>query len=237
MKVLIDADILVYRTGYASENDAEKFAIWRLENTIKTILRDCNTQDYELFLSDSNDNNFRTKLFPLYKKNRIQPKPRHYTALSNRITDYPSITVAQGMEADDAIGIEANRLGDDAIIASIDKDLLQLSGRHYNWVNGVWRTIREPEGRYRFYKQLLTGDVVDNITAKVGLSCPGVGEAKAAAYLEGCESEEDYKKSTWEVYKKYCVDHDDVELLHRINITGKLVKILTREDEDWSYNG
>jgi 5'-3' exonuclease len=233
--LLVDADILLYRTAFASENDDEKYAVWRLRNTINQILKECNTNDFELFVSDNNENNFRTQIFPLYKKNRIQPKPKHYTTLSNVIADYSVATVAYGMEADDAIGIAATRLGEDAIIASIDKDLLQLSGKHYNWVNGVWRTVGEKEGRYRFFKQLLTGDAVDNITPKVGLSCPGVGSAKAEAYLEGCESEKEYAKTIWEVYSKYCIDHDEVELEHRINITGKLVKILTTENEEWNY--
>jgi len=236
MKVLIDGDILIYRTGFASEDTSEGIAKSRLLSSVEKILTDTNSSEYEIYLSDSLEQNFRYKLFPLYKGNRVLSKPTHFQSLSDTLANTFEATIAEGMEADDAIGIEANRLGPDkCVIASIDKDLLQIPGNHYNWVNGVWRRIEAGEGEYRFYKQLLVGDPVDNIVPRVGLSCPGVGERKAENYLEGCATTEDYNKTIWETYREHCLNHDNEELYHRIETTGQLLKIRQHEDEVWKY--
>jgi len=49
------------------------------------------------------------------------------------------------------------------IICSIDKDLLQVAGEHYNFVTGNFSTISPRQGMLNFYYQMIMGDSSDNI--------------------------------------------------------------------------
>ena len=55
------------------------------------------------------------------------------------------------------------------IICSIDKDLDMVPGWHYNWIKDEKYYIDEIDGLRNFYKQLLTGDTVDNIPGLYGV--------------------------------------------------------------------
>jgi hypothetical protein len=63
MLALIDGDVLVYRVGYTTNDDAEWIARARLREMIGGILKSVNTMDYKIFLSDSK-NNWRLDIFP-----------------------------------------------------------------------------------------------------------------------------------------------------------------------------
>jgi 5'-3' exonuclease len=230
---LIDADIVLYRTGFASQDVPENIAKARLSETMGMILDTLGTTKYRAFLSDS-ANNFRLKLFPLYKANRPSEKPVHHEALREFLLSRWKAEVSEGQEADDALGIDQWLDQDNTIICSIDKDLMQVPGQHYNWVTGVRKYVTDSEARYRFWYQVLVGDSTDNITPKQGLSCPGIGPEKAYAALEGCYTEQDYFQSTRELYKKYTakeVGDADARLL----LTGQLVKIRQHEGELWRF--
>jgi DNA polymerase-1 len=68
------------------------------------------------------------------------------------------------------------------IICSIDKDMMQIPGRHYNW-NTQRRTMQTVnEANYFFYRQILTGDPGDGYTG-----IPGCGPVKADKILEGLD--------------------------------------------------
>src|SRR5574341_958032 len=194
MKALLDGDIIVYRTGFASEDVPEGIAIWRMEETLYDILTKTNADSYKIWLSDSLENNWRYKLYSEYKSSRKdKPKPIHYQALVNHLLSEHEAEVAWGEEGDDALGIDQDKDGYftdfhegefKTCICSIDKDLLQIPGLHYNWVKGEYRTITEQRGLYNFYIQLLVGDSTDDIPG-----CPGIGYKKAPKILEGCQNE------------------------------------------------
>ena len=84
MKALIDGDLIVYRTGYTVENEEDWIAIARTNDTVNLILAELDTDDFQIYLSDS-ANNFRLKLYPEYKANRKQPKPKHYELIKNHL--------------------------------------------------------------------------------------------------------------------------------------------------------
>lgn len=231
-QAIIDGDILLYRTGYASENDSEGIARSRMQTTLENILEAVQATSYRIFLSDSKGN-FRLQLFPRYKANRTAPKPKHHDFLSNEIVKPPfNAEIAWGEEADDALGIHQN---DNTVICSIDKDLYQISGQHYNWVKGVYRTVSKSEAIYRFYHQLLVGDSTDNITVKEGLSCPGIGPEKAFKALEGCTTEETYLKTIRNLYYEILnKDFHPNVIEDRITLTGQLVYVRKKEGEIWN---
>jgi hypothetical protein len=238
---LIDGDIVLYRTGFASQDVPENIAKARLSETMGMILDTLGTTKYQAFLSDS-ANNFRLKLFPNYKGNRSSEKPVHHTALRDYLLSKWKAKVAEGEEADDALGIwqtgNAQFFGSleesDTCICSIDKDLMQIPGYHFNWVTGVKRFVTSTEARYRFWYQVLVGDSTDNITPKQGLSCPGIGPEKAYAALEGETSGLGYFKACQALFRKY-VEGTAEEADRRLLLTGQLVKIRQYEGEIWQF--
>ena len=131
-----------------------------------------------------------------------------------------AFSVQENQEADDAIGIRAYSLGEnDYIICSIDKDLDNLRGHHYNFVKNERYYITESQAIKNFYRQLLTGDRTDNIP---GLA--GIGPKKAEKILKDCNTEEELYKAVLKAYK------DDVDYLTE---QGQLLWIRRKENELW----
>jgi 5'-3' exonuclease len=94
-----------------------------------------------------------------------------------------------GLEADDSLGINQT---DDTIICSLDKDLLMIPGKHFQWaISG--KNWEKPDtfidqtyadGMKLFYEQCIKGDTSDNIKG-----IPGMGEAKARKALASIHDE------------------------------------------------
>lgn len=55
------------------------------------------------------------------------------------------------------------------VCVSLDKDLLQFEGWHYNFVKSEWKFIDTHTGWVNFYTQLIMGDKSDNIKGFDGL--------------------------------------------------------------------
>lgn len=79
------------------------------------------------------------------------------------------------IEADDACTIFQTVYGDNSVICSPDKDLRQIKGWNYNYLECKLEYITEEKALYNLYYQLLVGDSTDNITG-----CKGVGKNKKA---------------------------------------------------------
>lgn len=185
---IIDADILVYRIGFATNEETEEVSIKMmatyLEDMIMFDLPYCNTWTLHL----TGKGNFRDEFAVTapYKGNRKgTAKPTHYNALREYLAWSWDATIWEGMEADDAVAIEATELGERAVIVSLDKDLDQVVGWHYNFAKGLLYYVDESTAKFNFYKQFLTGDRVDNI-----IGAKGIGEKRATALLEGKTEEE-----------------------------------------------
>lgn len=182
MKALIDADILIYRIGFTTETEDLGVAQWRMDDLIKTILSDVKADTYQMYLTASNDKTaFRKIIYPDYKGNRKAPRPKHYVALREYLVAAYGASMSETIEADDAIGIDS-QCTPDCVVVSIDKDLLQLPGLHYNFVKKEFTTVTPHEGLRFFYKQCLMGDKADNIKG-VG----GIGVVKAEKILANAE--------------------------------------------------
>lgn len=226
---LIDADILIYRIGFTTQDDSIGIACARMETALFTsILAPLNTEKFACFLTSEDKSNFRYSLSPTYKANRKDfVKPRHYNVLRDYLTYDHGATIVFGEEADDRIGIEATRLGSEAVVVSIDKDLKQIPGTHYHFVNDVLYTITPEEGLKFFYTQLLTGDKpVDNIDGLYG-----IGPKTAAKLLKDKTSEEDLFSTVQSKYKEF--HPSDWE--ERMLLAGRLLKIRQQEGELWNF--
>jgi len=186
---LIDADIVAYRCAASAEIEPVEVALWRVDGLMTDILKETGTQEYKAFLTG--DNNFRYKVFPEYKANRLKnARPIHLKACNEHLVNNWNAVVTDGCEADDLLGIEQTALiheVDATVIASIDKDLLTIPGKHYNFVKKEWSLVSPADALHRFYTSVLTGDAADGIKGATG-----IGPKKAEVILRGCETEEDY---------------------------------------------
>lgn len=226
MRALIDGDILVYRIGFTTNDESEHIAQWRIDELVKSIIWSVGADDYKLYLSDSTGNNFRIRYYPEYKANRREAaKPTHYDFLRRYLVEGWEASITPEQEADDAIGINQT---DDTIAVTIDKDLDQIPGKHYNFVKGLIYDVTEAEGLRWFYTQLVAGDVTENIPG-----VRGIGPAKAAKLFEGAETEEALFEKTYEAYFKWLNDKD--QALNKMLVNGICLKIRRNEDEVWTF--
>lgn len=223
-KVLIDGDIVAYRSAFHAQEASAKVATDKADELLNKILERtlfvAAPHEYQVYLTGRG--NFRHDIAKShdYKGNRKDTaKPIYLQDVREHMVKNWNAIVSEGEEADDLMAIEATRYGPDTIIASIDKDMMQVPCKHYNFGRDEWYTVDEWEGLQFFYKQILTGDSADNI---IGLY--RVGPAKASKMLEGCENEEDL----WDaVLKAYDGD------IERVVENARLLWLRRREEELW----
>ena len=181
MKALIDADIVAYRVACTlQDDDAKDFAYARTEDLVDNILVSTEVSEYNLYLTGKN--NFRYSIYPEYKAQRPKEKPFWLEPIRQYLIATFNAEVIDGMEADDALGLNQT---DDTIICSIDKDLLMIPGKHFNFVKNEFCEVNEFEGLKHFYKQCLMGDRSDNIKG-----IENIGTKKADKILAECETEQ-----------------------------------------------
>jgi 5'-3' exonuclease len=206
MKALIDFDCIVYIIGYASEDDPVEVALGRVDEMITSIIIATGATDYQGYLSDSRENNYRYKVDPNYKANRTQAKPIYYDAIKEHLIIKHNAKMAHGMEADDIMAIEQVEAKkgydntifepnwDSTVCATIDKDILYgVPGNHFSWpIYRKGEVVREAmfihtteDEALRFhYLQLLKGDKSDNVRG-----IDGLGDKKIAKLFEGVPTE------------------------------------------------
>lgn len=187
-----DTDIPVEEILVIETVDPLEFTLHSVKLQIQSILRATKADDYTIYLSGKD--NFREKLAftRKYKGNRDPShKPAQYNEIKQYLIDTWQAVVVNGMEADDAMGIEQYRghcseePDTDCVICTLDKDLNMIPGMHYNWRKADMYYVDDEQARYNFYKQLLTGDPVDNIQG-----VPKIGEKTAEKLLKGKTAEE-----------------------------------------------
>lgn len=191
MLALLDGDIIGYRCAASAENDPVEIALIRTDKLLQDILHETGASSFKCYLTGSS--NFRKELFPDYKANRKQPRPTHLEACRQFLCKEYGAVITDGHEADDELGINQT---EDSITCSIDKDLLQIPGRHYNFVKKEFKEVLYIDGIRHFYAQMLIGDRSDNVTG-----VEGIGEKKAAKLLNSITNEEEMFDCVRELYK------------------------------------
>lgn len=214
MKALIDGDIVAFRCAASAEQEENSaIAVWRVEKSLEEIIEATAAKSTEIFLTG--EGNFRRQLAPYYKAHRVKPKPRHLPDCEEHLQQAWNAVRCEGYEADDALGFSQT---EETIICSIDKDLWQIPGWHYNFVKGE-RFYISPERAIReFYTQMLVGDTADNIKG-----APGIGKVKAVRLLEGCETEEEMFDTVRAAYNNDALFEE----------TGKLLWVWKKPGDIW----
>ena len=230
MKLLIDADYIVYKACAAAEDEIDWgddviMVVSRFSEALKNVETDLrklrerflwDVPDPILFFSDSK--NFRKKIFPDYKGHRNRKKPCGYRRVISELGERYELIRLPELEADDALGIYATE-NPGNILVSPDKDLRQIPGTLFDMKETV--TIEPEEGRRWHLIQTLAGDQTDGYSG-----APGIGVKRAAALFD----EGGY---TWDVVVKAFADKglgEDVALMN-----AQLAKILTKDEYDGHY--
>lgn len=219
MIALIDGDILCYRIGFATQEESQDVAIRTMASFLEELVMfELNVSEWNTYLTGPT--NFRNDyaITAPYKGNRKGEKPTHHGLLREYLELSWTGTVTEGIEADDAIAIDATTYGDESIIVSLDKDFDQVQGWHYNFVKKEKYYVQADEGLLNFYMQFLVGDRIDNI-----IGVKGIGPVKARKLLED--------KTEREMFE-VCVEKLGSE--ERAIENGILLYLQRKEGEIWS---
>ena len=187
MKLLIDADFIVYKACAAAESEVD-FGddVILVTSNFSDALSATNREltkiknkfgsfsSMILFFSDSE--NFRKKILPEYKGHRNRKKPCGYKRIINQLKTEYKVIIKPTLEADDSMGIYATKYPGNMIV-SPDKDMKQIPGRLYNFDDTF--TITHEEGGKWHLIQTLAGDQTDGYG---GVS--GIGVKRAISLFE-----------------------------------------------------
>ena len=225
MKLLIDADYIVYKSCAAAEYDIDwgddvimvgsKFS--EAYNDVKRDLDRISGEffDSEVILFFSDSTNFRKRVAPDYKGHRNRKKPCGYRRVIYKLHDEYKVIRMPELEADDAMGIYATS-NDDCVVVSPDKDMKQIPGRLYNMEEMF--TIDKQSGWEWFLIQTLAGDSTDGYSG-----APGFGIKTSAKFF----AEYGY---TWNSVVRAFIQKGLTEEDALRN--ARLAKILTADDYD-----
>lgn len=197
--LLVDADSFAYKSCILAETEitwdedtftltSDKSKVIRNIHSFLGKLKETHGgYELKLFLSGETSSglpDFRKELEPSYKANRKGTrKPLGLKWLRETyMPEHWEVFTAPRLEADDLLGIAATtpRHFNKSVIYSIDKDLRQIPGKHWD-TEGVVEVTPEEGWRFTMY-QTLVGDPVDGYKG-----CPGVGPVKAQAVLRKAE--------------------------------------------------
>ena len=227
MKLLIDADFIVYKSCAAAETEvdfgddvilvtsnfsdaysATKRELTKIENKLGSF------SSMILFFSDST--NFRKKILPDYKGHRNRKKPCGYKRLINELKKEYKVIIKPTLEADDCMGIYSTKYPGN-IIVSPDKDMKQIPGQLYNFEEVF--TITSTEGAKWHLIQSMAGDQTDGYSG-----VPGIGVKRAESLFK----DQGY---SWETVVKAFEDKGLSEDDALVN--ARLARILTVDDYDF----
>lgn len=150
--------------------------------SLENIQKVCGCNSPRIFLGGKD--NFRMEINPDYKSSRAgRERPYHQEEVIKYLVDQWNAEFVDGIEADDAMAMYQTK---DTVICSPDKDMLQVPGKHYNFVNDEKICVTPKDGDFNLYTQILTGDSTDDIQ---GLK--GIGPVKATKLLQGAKSTKD----------------------------------------------
>ena len=227
MKLLIDADFIVYKNCAAVEtevdfgddvilvtsNFSEALAatnreLTRIKNKFGTF------SEMILFFSDSI--NFRKKILESYKGHRNRKKPCGYKRVINALRKEYKVIIKPSLEADDSMGVYSTKYPGNCIV-SPDKDMRQIPGQLYN-LDEVFTVSKEDGAKWHLI-QALAGDQTDGYSG-----VPGIGVKRATSLFE----EDGY---SWKTVTKAFTDKGMTEYDAITN--ARLARILTADDYDF----
>lgn len=257
MLALIDLDPLPYAYGGVAYEDGtilpDSLLRKMVDDKIREIMERSGSEDWIGYLSDSGSN-FRIDVATIlpYKGNREgNTKPPKWAMLRKYLMEqYPDrVQLIYDMEADDALSIrqwdslifkigcssvngKPYEVVGSTIICTIDKDLDMVPGWHYCWSKGQ-SPEKEPwfqdeiGGLRFFYKQLLTGDMTDNIRGLYGVG----KKSTLLTKLDDMDTEQEMFLHVQGEYTKRFGSYADQFMLEN----GRLLWMLQDKEDVWKF--
>lgn len=201
----------------------------------------------------SGPGNFRDDIATIkpYKGNRDPAhKPVYYQQIRDYLCDWWGAKVIEGHEADDECSIIAHQSreagSEDYVVCTIDKDLDQIPGYHYDYMKKVFYEVTEEEGNFLFWKQVLCGDSTDNIQGlyRVGdkAAINYLNTVIDASYGQLSLDNEDLWNKTVSLYKINIADYpnkypEDMTAEEAALENARLVKMQEYRGQLWSPPG
>lgn len=137
LTILIDGDLAIFSicaaVEYGREPEDVNFSdiIRAIDGKMDYLMSRTGATSRRIFLTDKY--NFRTTVMEEYKANRDGVwRPYHLKNAQAYVRAAFDAESVVGLEADDLMAMN-QKLDGSTIIATIDKDLLQVPGRHYKW--------------------------------------------------------------------------------------------------------
>lgn len=230
--LLFDADMVCFESCAAVEKEIHwGDGLWtlhaeaheaeaKIDNMVKDltlkVLNKLNYEgEYEIIMCLTDSVNFRKKIYPLYKANRIgKRKPVCYSGVVEWVKEAYTTYQRPTLEADDCLGILATSKPNTVIISG-DKDFKSVPGRFFDYRRNEFHEITVEEADRAHMFQTLIGDTADGYPG-----CPGVGEVTANKLLA--------EDSSWETvvaqYKKKGLTEEDAL------VQARIARILRKED-------
>lgn len=191
---LVDGDFVAYRCAASCEpnkstrpeRDPEFVALGRASDILDRIGDRTAPDELRVYLGG--DRNFRKLLDPSYKANRLsQVRPVHLDAVRDYLVrKWGARILVEAYEVDDRLAMEAQ---EGSVICSIDKDLRQIAGEHYNPVKDTFEVVDSQTAATTLYASMLIGDSSDNLRG-----IDGIGPVKSERLLRGLSPEEAHAK-------------------------------------------
>ena len=227
MKLLIDADFIVYKNCAAVETEVDfgddvilvtsnfSDALAATNRELTKIKNKFGTfSEMILFFSDSI--NFRKQILESYKGHRNRKKPCGYKRVINALREEYKVIIKPSLEADDSMGVYSTKYPGNCIV-SPDKDMKQIPGKLYN-LDEVFTVSKEDGAKWHLI-QALAGDQTDGYSG-----VPGIGVKRATSLFE----ESGY---SWKTVLKAFTDKGLTEYDAITN--ARLARILTADDYDF----
>ena len=230
--LILDGDIFIYKAAFGCELGVDwGKGLWSIAADIgeAVALIDQRVEELEdkfkaravMTLSDGKAN-WRKDLSPDYKRQRkAVRRPTLLRPMKDHVRKTYKVYEKDTLEADDVMGIlqtHSRIIRGKKMIVTIDKDLLQIPGFHFNPDKpelGV-RKVSVEEGDRLHLMQSITGDSVDNYKG-----VPGIGAKRAARALDenGC---------TWETVIEMYANADLTE--EDALVQARIARICRQED-------
>jgi len=215
MRALIDADSIIYIIAWNyQELGTEDEVRASCDSFLKDMLTMVGTTQYIGVFSEPSETVFRTSTYRYAKYKGTRPEKADYVkkwepVIKNYFISKYGFTSLLGLEADDVIaGVAAIYLkeGTPFVICSIDKDLQQCEGLHYNYkakqgedLNPGILQVDQLQAFWTFWTQMLTGDGGDNVAG-----VPGLGPVKAGKIIDALKASGDTISVRSAVLAHYC---------------------------------
>jgi len=154
-----------------------KYSLANLRSIVDNKMLALPHKSYEMFIGGKG--NFRFDYFPEYKQTRDPlAKPLHLEQMKKHLMGRYGAEKIDGEEVDDTVSWkQATAIPDTTCIVTIDKDLDNTAGWHWNYQKQALYYITPEQADLNFARQLLTGDMTDGIPGINGMG------AKTAAKI------------------------------------------------------